>query len=877
MQNNIDYWKRRQIREAFNVFSQAEIAADEIAKLYRKASAYMDAKMQGVYDKFKRKYGLTDEQAKQLLAAASDRGSIDAALQALQNGPQTESVTELRKVVESAAYAARIQQIRELEISAGQVMNAIYKQELAKNTALYEKLITDSYRKSIFAIQQRAGVAFSFSDVNPKLMERLLHSKWSGKNYSVRLWGNTQEVAENVKEQIILGALTGKTEREMAEALNETFAKGARVSRRLIRTESNYIFTQADMAARKECDIRRYMYLATLDMKTCAETCGKLDGRIFLVKDQKPGYNCPPMHPWCVLPDTKIIAPDAEAMTQSYYSGDVIEMLTANGTRLTVTPNHIVLTSRGWVRAKNLAKGDKVIYYRGWNKAGAESDPTNDNSIPTIEQLFASAVEASGGTSCRVPASAVDFKGDVVPQSEINIVNIDSKLRDKLDPAARKLVSDVLLVEAGEASKIALNGKCFVKQFLAGLGLAADGIMSGLNVAHVLRMGTLTHHELVGLRISTDYDTRLFETENNDVSGNSKGICDFVDGFPSVVMLDDIVDVKIRKFSGHVYDASSLSTLYIANGIITSNCRCTTLSIISDEWIKTQTRRARDPETGRTYKVPLSMTYGEWKKKYLGSDASKPKSGNKGNGNDIENYLRNNLPSKKSGFKDTRNVGEYISKQDLARIKEKAQSYGIRMGADEHSNGNFELYRGDPEVLENVVDELGKQIGRAKANHLFRKDDDVILNYDNVLGYEGDDSKIDVGAFAMTKGKTITLNKFMYDDSDYLKSEYESAVKSHLFPQGTTYKNVVIHEFGHIIDRKHPEYKMRLLAILRKSAKNGNIKPQIMIRDKISGYASNLSEMDSDYPELLAEIYNAHNGMQPEYVNTLLRKAGIGI
>ncbi|MDD6788891.1 MAG: minor capsid protein, partial [Lachnospira sp.] len=177
---------------------------------------------------------------------------------------------------------------------------------------------------------------------------------------------------------------------------------------------------QADMAARKECDIRRYMYLATLDMKTCAETCGKLDGRIFLVKDQKPGYNCPPMHPWC---------------------------------------------------------------------------------------------------------------------------------------------------------------------------------------------------------------------------------------------------------------------------------RCTTLAILSDEWIKTQTRRARDPKTGRTFKVPLSMTYGEWKKKYLDSDASKPKSGNKGKGNDIENYLRNNLPGKKNGFTDTRNVGEYISKQDLARIKEKAQSYGIRMGADEHSNGNFELYR----------------------------------------------------------------------------------------------------------------------------------------------------------------------------------------
>ena len=143
----------------------------------------------------------TNEKAKQLLAAASDRGSIDAALQALHNGSQAEPVTELRKVVVSAAYAARIQQMRELEISAGQVMNAIYRQELAKNTALYQKLITDSYRKSIFTIQQRAGIAFPFSNVNPKLMDRLLHSKWSGKNYSVRLWGNTQEVAGTSKSR----------------------------------------------------------------------------------------------------------------------------------------------------------------------------------------------------------------------------------------------------------------------------------------------------------------------------------------------------------------------------------------------------------------------------------------------------------------------------------------------------------------------------------------------------------------------------------------------------------------------------------------------------------------------------------------------------
>ncbi|MDD6788892.1 MAG: hypothetical protein PUE04_02165 [Lachnospira sp.] len=153
-----------------------------------------------------------------------------------------------------------------------------------------------------------------------------------------------------------------------------------------------------------------------------------------------------------------------------------------------------------------------------------------------------------------------------------------------------------------------------------------------------------------------------------------------------------------------------------------------------------------------------------------------------------------------------------------------------------------------------MVDELGKQISRAKANHLFRKDDDVILNYDNVLGYRGDDSKIDVDAFAMTKGKTITLNKFMYDDSKHLKFEYESAVKAHFFPQGTTYRNVVVHEFGHIIDHKHPEYKARIFTILNQDAINDNVEVEEWIRTRISDYATDDSVFSGQYKELVPEV-----------------------
>lgn len=117
-------------------------------------------------------------------------------------------------------------------------------------------------------------------------------------NYSERVWRNTRAVAQEVKEALLVNLITGRTERETAEMLTKKFAGGSSKARRLIRTESCYLSNQLEMESYKECGIDKYQYLATLDLRT-SEICRELDGKVFLVKDQQPGKNCPPMHPWC--------------------------------------------------------------------------------------------------------------------------------------------------------------------------------------------------------------------------------------------------------------------------------------------------------------------------------------------------------------------------------------------------------------------------------------------------------------------------------------------------------------------------------------------------------------------------------------------------
>ena len=121
-----------------------------------------------------------------------------------------------------------------------------------------------------------------------------------------------------------------------------------------------------------------------------------------------------------------------------------------------------------------------------------------------------------------------------------------------------------------------------------------------------------------------------------------------------------------------------------------------------------------------------------------------------------QSYLRNNLPK---AYKDERHIGKVISAEELADVIDFAKAKGVQIGTVDHPTGGFETYCGDTAVLKEIIDELAKQ----QSSPLYTKSGakNAILRYDNVLGYNGDNSMIDVGAFAQTDGKTITLNKFM--------------------------------------------------------------------------------------------------------------------
>ena len=276
----------------------AENTADQIAKLYIKASRYLSFEMEGIFEKYQTKYGLTDSEAKRLLNTLQDKTDIEELVRQLKNMDSGKNKKELLKVLEAPAYQARIERLQQLQNQIDLTMQQLYEQEKDFSTNFYVDLANDSYYRSMFDIQHRVGIGFSFSHINPNQINKVLGSKWYGKNYSARIWGNTKALAQDLKEELLIDLITGRTEFEVSKIISNKFAQGASVSRRLVRTESSFISNQMEMDSYKESGIEWYRFVATLDLKT-SKICASLDGKLFQVSGQCPGKNCPPMHPWC--------------------------------------------------------------------------------------------------------------------------------------------------------------------------------------------------------------------------------------------------------------------------------------------------------------------------------------------------------------------------------------------------------------------------------------------------------------------------------------------------------------------------------------------------------------------------------------------------
>ena len=272
-------------------------------------------------------------------------------------------------------------------------------------------------------------------------------------------------------------------------------------------------------------------------------------------------------HELCLPAGTEIVAGGLEAASRRWYSGELIEIRTASGYFLSGTPNHPVLTARGWVPLNLLQKGDHVISCRDPKRVMSRVYPNVDHVPARIEKI----AESGGMKLLLVPEAAQDFDSDI-PCHEINVVDANRLLLNRLNPAFRQPHTQFLFNERN-TRLIALPRESSLNLGFVGMALPPPCRISFSSVdSSLCRLIWPLKAEALGLAMSAKRDIAFTETTEDAASRGTQLLADSMGGAASGITLDDIIHVKRRLFVGHVYNLQTQNNWYVANNIVTHNC-----------------------------------------------------------------------------------------------------------------------------------------------------------------------------------------------------------------------------------------------------------------------------------------------------------------
>lgn len=306
------YWANRANERMVGYIGGADKAADEVANAYWQASEYIKGETEQIFRGFYEAGVLSETQAKALLNQLPDDLTLETLKKGLAGIPEGKERQAALQLINSPAYAARIRRLEELQREIDAKINRVAQFEYKKSTEFYIDAIGEAYGRTAFDIQRGTGYGFTVSGLNEKQAAEILKHNWSGAHYSTRIWNNTGQLAGRIKQDILSGFLSGKSGVKTARQIQEDFSVGAMEARRLVRTETNYMANQAELASYRDCGIEQYEYLATLDMRT-STVCQGLDGKRFPIDKAVPGQNYPPMHPFCRSTTVAVIGDEETA------------------------------------------------------------------------------------------------------------------------------------------------------------------------------------------------------------------------------------------------------------------------------------------------------------------------------------------------------------------------------------------------------------------------------------------------------------------------------------------------------------------------------------------------------------------------------------
>lgn len=165
----------------------------------------------------------------------------------------------------------------------------------------------ENYLKSTAKYAYKKAMGGNSGALNEPALKELINTPFNGRNYSQQLWGNTDDLARDLRDVLKRGFIRGDDVRTMASELAKKYNVARSRAQTLIRTDGTAIVNRSAIKRYEESGLEFYRISVQMDNRT-SDTCIRIhdEDKRYRIDEFATGVTAPPFHYNCrsaVIPD----------------------------------------------------------------------------------------------------------------------------------------------------------------------------------------------------------------------------------------------------------------------------------------------------------------------------------------------------------------------------------------------------------------------------------------------------------------------------------------------------------------------------------------------------------------------------------------------
>lgn len=165
----------------------------------------------------------------------------------------------------------------------------------------------ENYLKSTAKYAYKKAMGGNSGALNELALKELINTPFNGRNYSQQIWGNTDDLARDLRDVLKRGFIRGDDVRRMAGELAKKYNVARSRAQTLIRTDGTAIVNRSAIKRYEESGLEFYRISVQMDNRT-SQICKNIhsEDKRYRIDEFETGVTAPPFHYNCrsaVIPD----------------------------------------------------------------------------------------------------------------------------------------------------------------------------------------------------------------------------------------------------------------------------------------------------------------------------------------------------------------------------------------------------------------------------------------------------------------------------------------------------------------------------------------------------------------------------------------------